>query len=56
MTKANGLISMAESLPVDIKIKLIDKLLNSLHPSKKKLMSYGQKRLKKGLKRLKLEK
>jgi putative addiction module component (TIGR02574 family) len=37
MTKANELISMAESLPVDIKIKLIDKLLNSLHPSQKEI-------------------
>jgi len=37
ITKANELISMAESLPVDIKIKLIDKLLNSLHPSQKEI-------------------
>ena len=37
MTKVNELISMAESLPVDIKIKLIDKLLNSLHPSQKEI-------------------
>ncbi len=37
MTKANELISMVESLPVDIKTKLIDKLLNSLHPSQKEI-------------------
>jgi len=37
MTKANELISMADSLPVDIKTKLIDKLLNSLHPSQKEI-------------------
>lgn len=33
MIKTNELISMAESLPIEIKIQLIDKLLNSLHPS-----------------------
>jgi len=36
-TKANELISMAESLPIDIKTKLIEKLLNSLHPSQKEI-------------------
>jgi len=35
MTKANELISMAESLPIDIKTQLIDRLLNSLHPTEK---------------------
>jgi len=33
MIKTNELISVAESLPIEIKIQLIDKLLNSLHPS-----------------------
>ena len=37
MTKANKIISMAESLPIDIKTQLIDKLLNSLHPSQKEI-------------------
>ena len=37
MTKAKELISMAESLPIDIKTQLIDRLLNSLHPSQKEI-------------------
>ncbi len=36
-TKASDLISKVESLPVDIKTKLIEKLLNSLHPSQKEI-------------------
>ncbi len=35
--KANDLITMAESLPIDIKIQLIDKLLNSLNPLQKEI-------------------
>ena len=35
--KANDLITMAESLPIDIKIQLIDKLLNSLNPFQKEI-------------------
>jgi len=35
MVDTNELISMAESLPIDIKTELIDKLLNSLNPSQK---------------------
>ncbi|HUU02728.1 MAG TPA: addiction module protein [Myxococcota bacterium] len=34
MIDANELVSMAESLPIEIKTLLIDKLLNSLNPSK----------------------
>ena len=37
MLKANEIISMAESLPIDIKTQLIDRLLNSLHPSQKEI-------------------
>ena len=33
MINANELISMAESLPLELKTRLIDRLLNSLHPS-----------------------
>ena len=33
MMDANKLISMAESLPIDLKTRLIDRLLNSLQPS-----------------------
>jgi len=36
-TKTSDLISKVESLPVDIKTKLIEKLLNSLHPSQKEI-------------------
>ena len=37
MIDTNELMSMAESLPIDIKTRLIDKLLNSLHPSQKEI-------------------
>jgi len=33
MLDANKLIAMAESLPIDLKTRLIESLLNSLHPS-----------------------
>lgn len=36
-TKTNELISMVESLPVDIKTALVEKILNSLHPSQKEI-------------------
>ncbi len=36
-TNTNELISMVESLPVDIKTKLVEKILNSLHPSQKEI-------------------
>ena len=35
--KTNELISMAESLPLDLKTQLIDRLLNSLNPSQKEI-------------------
>ena len=35
--KTKDLITMAESLPLDIKIQLIDKLLNSLNPSRREI-------------------
>lgn len=37
MMKTNEFISMAESLPIDIKIQLIDTLLNSIHPSQEEI-------------------
>lgn len=37
MINPNEFISMAESLPVDIKIQLIDTLLNRIHPSQKEI-------------------
>lgn len=36
-TKTNRLISMVESLPVDIKTILVEKILSSLHPSQKEI-------------------
>ncbi len=36
-TKTEELLSMVESLPIDIKTQLIEKLLNSLHPSYKEI-------------------
>jgi len=35
--KTKDLITMAESLPLDIKIQLIDTLLNSLNPSRREI-------------------
>ena len=35
--KTTELISLVESLPVDIKTKLIEKILDSLHPSQKEI-------------------
>lgn len=35
--KTNELLSMAESLPIEIKIQLIDTLLNSIHPSQSEI-------------------
>jgi putative addiction module component (TIGR02574 family) len=36
-TKTGNIITMAESLPDDIKTKLIEKLLNSLHPTQREI-------------------
>lgn len=36
-TKTNELISMVESLPVDIKTTLVEKILNSLYPAQKEI-------------------
>ena len=36
-SKTIELISTVESLPIDIKTTLIEKLLNSLHPSQKEI-------------------
>ena len=36
-TKTDELISMVESLPVDLKTMLVEKILNSLHPSQKEI-------------------
>ncbi|MBI5190440.1 MAG: addiction module protein [Nitrospirae bacterium] len=36
-TKTADLISMVESLPVDMKTALVERLLDSLHPSQKEI-------------------
>ncbi len=36
-TKTDELMSMVESLPIDIKTRLIEKILNSLHPTQKEI-------------------
>lgn len=41
--KTNELISMAESLPLDLKTQLIDRLLNSLNPSQKEIDELWEK-------------
>lgn len=35
--KTNDLMTMAESLPLDLKTQLIDRLLKSINPSKKEI-------------------
>ncbi|NOX36711.1 MAG: addiction module protein [Calditrichaeota bacterium] len=35
--KTDELMAMVESLPVDIKTKLIEKILNTLHPTQKEI-------------------
>jgi len=37
MPKTNEFFSMVESLPVDIKTTLVEKILSSLHPSQKEI-------------------
>lgn len=52
-TKTNELISMVESLPVDIKTKLVEKILNSLHPSQKEIDALWAKEVEKRVKEIK---
>ncbi len=52
-TKTNELISMVESLPVDIKTKLVEKILNSLHPSQKEIDALWVKEAEKRVKEIK---
>ena len=37
MLKTDDLMSMADSLPIDLKTQLINKLLNSFNPSQKEI-------------------
>src|SRR4030042_7077829 len=52
-TKANELISMVESLPVNIKTKLVEKILNSLHPSQREIDALWAKEAEKRVKEIK---
>lgn len=52
-TKTNELISMVESLPVDIKTTLVEKILNSLHPSQKEIDALWAKEAEKRVKEIK---
>ena len=47
---------MAESLPIEIKIRLIDTLLNSIHPSQSEIDELWEKKQREELIRLSLEK
>ena len=51
-TKTNELISMVESLPVDIKTKLVEKILNSLHPSQREIDALWTKEAEKRVKEI----
>ncbi len=52
-TKTKDLISMVESLPVDIKTTLVEKILNSLHPSQKEIDALWAKEAEKRVKEIK---
>lgn len=52
-TKTKELISMVESLPVDIKTTLVEKILNSLHPSRKEIDTLWAKEAEKRVKEVK---
>lgn len=51
--KTEDLIAMVGSLPVDIKTKLIEKLLNSLHPSQKEIDELWAKEAERRVKEIK---
>lgn len=42
-TKERDLISLVESLPVEMKTKLVEKLLDSLHPTQKEIDQLWEK-------------
>jgi len=52
-TKVDEIISMAESLPVDIKTTLVEKILNSLHPSQKEIDALWAKEVEKRVNEIK---
>ncbi len=52
-TKTKELISMIESLPVDIKTTLVEKILSSLHPTQKEIDALWAKESEKRVKEIK---
>jgi putative addiction module component (TIGR02574 family) len=52
-TKTKELISMVESLPVDVKTTLVEKILNSLHPSQKEIDALWTKEAERRVKEIK---
>jgi putative addiction module component (TIGR02574 family) len=52
-TKTKELISLVESLPVDIKTTLVEKILNSLHPSQKEMDALWAKEAEKRFREIK---
>lgn len=51
--KTKELIAMVESLPVDIKTTLVEKILDSLHPSQKEIDLLWAKEAEKRVKEIK---
>ncbi len=51
--KTKELISMVESLPVDIKTTLVEKILDSLHPSQKEIDALWAKEAEKRVREIK---
>ena len=52
-TKTKELISMVESLPIDIKTALVERILNSMHPSQKEIDALWAKEAEKRVKEIK---
>jgi len=53
VTKTDELISIVESLPVDIKTTLVEKILNSLYPSQKEIDALWAKEAERRVKEIK---
>lgn len=54
--KTKELISIIESLPIDIKTTIVEKILDSLHPSQKEIDALWAKEAEKRVKELKTKK
>ncbi len=51
--KTKEIISMVESLPIDIKTKLVEKILNTLHPTQKEIDELWTKEAERRVKEIK---